>query len=67
MMYLPKETTTKERSLKTQVLLTTGDTKTTDTEKIWKKAGFFGDQTTDFTINKANFPENTLVYAIREI
>ena len=28
----------------------------------WKKSGFFGDQKGDFTINKATFPESTLVY-----
>ena len=33
------------------------------TEKIWKRTGFFGDPTADFTINKANFLENTLTYA----
>ena len=63
MMYLSKEATTKDRSLKTQVLLVTRNDKTTGTEKTWKKAGFLGDQTTGFTINKANFPENKLVYA----
>ena len=31
--------------------------------KFGKKTGFFGDPTADFTINKANFLENTLVYA----
>ena len=32
------------------------------TEKIWKSNGFFGNQRTDSTIIKANFPENTIVY-----
>ena len=63
MRYLSKKVTTKDRSLKTQVLLVTGDEKATDTEKIWKKAGFFSNQTTDFTINKTNIQENTFVYA----
>ena len=40
MMYLSKEATTKDRSLKTQVLLVIGDEKITDTEKIWKKQVF---------------------------
>ena len=62
MMHLPKEATSKDRSLKTQVLLAKGDEKTTDTQKIWKIAGFFGDQSTDFTINTANSPGNTLMY-----
>ena len=29
---------------------------------MWKSNGFFGDQKTNLTIIKANFPENTLVY-----
>ena len=62
MMYLSKEATNKDSSLKTQLLLLTGDEKKVDTEKIWNKVGFFGDQTADFKINKANFPENTLIY-----
>ena len=40
MMHLSKEATTKDRSLKTQVLLATGDKKRTDTQKIWKKQVF---------------------------
>ena len=32
------------------------------TERVWRENGFFGDQKTDLTIVKANFPENTLVY-----
>ena len=31
-------------------------------EKIWKKNRFFGDEKENFTINKANFPENTSLY-----
>ena len=64
-MYLPKETTNKDKSLRTQILLSTGkgDEKSIDTEKIWDKISFLGDQTADFTITKTNFPENTLVYA----
>ena len=63
MMHLSREATSKDKSLKTQLLLSTGDEKKLDTEKIWNTAGFFEDQTADFTINKANFPEYTLVYA----
>ena len=32
-------------------------------KKIWNKASFFGDKIADFTVNKANSPENVLVYA----
>ena len=34
----------------------------TNSEKIWKAKGFFGDQKGDFTVKKIDFPENTLVY-----
>ena len=63
MIYLSKEATNKDSSLKTQLLLLTGDEKKVETKKIWNKAGFFGDQAADFTVNKDNFPENTLIYA----
>ena len=58
-----KEATNKDTSLKTQLLLSTGDEKKPDTEKKWNNASCFGDQTVDFTINKTNFLENTLVYS----
>ena len=63
-MYLTKEATNKNKNLKNKLLLTTGtgNKKSTDNEKIWNKPGFFGDQVADFTTNKVNFPENTLVY-----
>ena len=38
------------------------DDESKSTEKIWCESGFFGDQRTELTILKANFPENTLVY-----
>ena len=31
-------------------------------ERVWRENGFFGNQRTDLTTVKANFPENTLVY-----
>ena len=62
MMNISEEASSKDKSLKTQVLLSTEDKKKADSEKIWNKAGFFRDQTTNFTINKANVPENSLVY-----
>ena len=62
MMYLSTEATNKDQSLKMKVLLLTDDKATLDTELIWKKSGFFGDQKGEFTRNKANFPENTLIY-----
>ena len=64
-IYLSKEATNKDKNLKTQLSLSTetGDEKSADTEKIWDKPGFFGDQVADFTNNKVNFQKNTLVYA----
>ena len=63
-MFLSKDTTNKDESLKMQMMLSLKDDKadSSSTEKIWKSNGLFGDQRTDFTIVKANFPENTLVY-----
>ena len=29
---------------------------------MWLESGFFGDQRSELTIQKANFPENTLYY-----
>ena len=39
-----------------------GESPEKSTECVWKKNWFFGDQRADLTINKAKFPENTLVY-----
>ena len=64
MMFLSKEATKKDESLKMQTMLSLKDDKgdSSSTEKMWKSNGFFGDQKTNLTIIKANFPENTLVY-----
>ena len=32
------------------------------TEKLFKHDGFFGDQNSDLTLEKANFPENLLTF-----
>ena len=63
-MFLSKEATKKNESLKMQTMLSLKDDKgdSSSTEKMWKSNGFFGDQKTNLTIIKANFPENTLVY-----
>ena len=45
-----------------QMLLSLDEEDSNNSEKIWKKNGFFGDQKGEFTIKKANFSENTLVY-----
>ena len=44
------------------MLVSLGETKDSNTEKIWEESGFFKEQRIDLTIPKANFPENTLCY-----
>ena len=63
-MFLSKEATKKNESLKMQTMLSLKDDKgdSSSTEKMWKSNGFFGGQKTNLTISKANFSENTLVY-----
>ena len=62
MLYLSKEATDKDASLKMQLLLSSKGDDKCPTETIWRRNGFFGDQKVEFTITKANFPENTLIY-----
>ena len=47
---------------KSQMLVSLGETKDSNTEKIWEESVFFKEQRIDLTIPKANFPENTLCY-----
>ena len=64
MMFLSKETTKKNESLKMQTMLSLRDDQgnSSSAKKMWKSNGFSGDHKTDLTTIKANFPENTLVY-----
>ena len=63
MLYLSKEATNKDQSLKMQMMLSLDkEGSANNPEKIWSSNGFFGDQKEDFTIKKANFPANTLMY-----
>ena len=62
-MYLSKEATNKDQSLKMRLLLSSDDKPSLDTELIWQWNGYFGGQKGEFTLNKLNFPENTLIYA----
>ena len=63
MMYLSRETTNKNQSLKMQMMLPLdNEDLANNSQKIWSSNGFFGDQRGDFTIKKANFLESTLVY-----
>ena len=62
MMFLSKKATKKDQNLKMQMMLSLDKESSSNSEKMWKKMEFFGDQKGDFTIIKPNFPENTLVY-----
>ena len=62
MMFSSKEATNKDLSLKMQMILSLDKDDSTNSEKIWKAKGFFGDQKGDSIIKKPNFPENILAY-----
>ena len=63
MPFMSKEATNKDKRLKMETMFSLKDDRPEkSTEKLWKENGFFGDQRTDLTIGKPNFPENTLVY-----
>ena len=62
-MFLSQEVTSKDQQLKFQMVISIqDDDDSKNTEKIWLESGLFGDQRSDLTILKANFPENTLAY-----
>ena len=44
------------------MILSFQDNESKGTERIWLETGVFGDQRAELTIQKANFPENTLVF-----
>ena len=44
------------------MVLSLTDDESKGSEQIWKEFGFFKDKRVDFTISKANFPENSLIY-----
>ena len=63
MPFMSKEATNKDELLKMEMMFSLKDDRPEkSTEKLWKENGFFGDQRTDLTIGKSNFPENTLVH-----
>ena len=63
MMVLSKEMTDKDRSLKTQLLITENESKDVlSGEKVWKNNGFFGDIKPEMNLEKVNLLENTLIY-----
>ena len=64
LLLLSREATEKDRSLKTQLLLSTNSqsTEKISREAVWRKQGFFSDKKADVNLEKRNFPENTLFY-----
>ena len=59
LMLLSKEANTKDTQLKSQLLLSfKDDDPSKGRENIWPQFGFFGEQRSDLTILKANFPED---------
>ena len=62
-LYLSKEAMNKDQKLKMLMLMSTEGENAKNSENVWHKPGFLGDQKGEFTIFKVNFPENTLVYA----
>ena len=60
-MFLSSETQNQNPKTNSQMMVSLGESKESNTEKIWEEPGFFKDQRVDLTIPKANFPENTLV------
>ena len=63
MLLLSKETTDKDKSMKTQLLFKPkNDDKVCSGEKIWKENGFFQDVRAELNLEKVNIPENCLLY-----
>ena len=63
MLLLSKEATDKDRSLKTQLLLTSNDSQEKlSGEQVWRNNGFFQDLRPDLNLEEKNMPENTLFY-----
>ena len=63
LILLSKEANTKDVQLKSQLMMSFQDDNTTKgSEFIWPQFGYFGENTVDLTIPKANFPELTFCY-----
>ena len=63
MLLLSKEATDKDRSLKTQLLVTSNDSQEKLSGKsVWRNNGSFQDLRPDLNLEKKNIPENTLFY-----
>ena len=64
MLLLSKGVSDKDRSMKTQLLMSSpsnSDDKVSG-EKVWKENGFFKEIKPEMNIEKANIPENMLLY-----
>ena len=62
MLFLSQGASNKDENIKMQMMDSMKDDKgESSAECVWRQNGVFVDQRTDFTIVKANFPENTLV------
>ena len=61
-MLLSTESQSENQKSRSQLMVSIGENKESNTENIWARSGFFKDQRVDLTIPKANFPENTLCY-----
>ena len=59
---MSKEVSDKDRSMKTQLLMTSNSDEKISGEKVWKRNGFFGEIKPEMNIEKVNIPENTLFY-----
>ena len=64
MLFLTKQATDKDRSLKTQLLMATDPQKNVKIrgKPVWKKSVYFGDEKIDFNIEKKDFPEKAPCY-----
>ena len=58
---MSKEISECDKRMKTQ-LHVSNNANDKSTEKLFKHHGFFGEQTSDLTLEKANYAENLLVY-----
>ena len=61
---MSKEVSDKDRSMKTQLLMTSpiNSNEKVSGERVWKENGFFKEVKPEMNIEKANVPENTLLY-----
>ena len=58
---MSKEISKGDKRMKTQLYLANNSNEKT-TEKLFKHNGFFGEETSYLTLEKANYPENLLTY-----